>query len=525
MAQAIPLACSGLVPAAVVILVTRATALDTLTPGAMCSVCIFDGTNTRLATSMSEDGQLAASADTGLDYDNATNVIRVLDTASEATDGLASGTLAADVLNLSWTDLPSTAVQIQVWAFYGPRVQARVGAIAASTTANATVSVTGLPFRPVALIHLGARGGFTQSGANADMHLGLVAFNPDGTVQGEGGYAMRDFDRLALTTNASEIRDDSTGARITGIAEEERYSVTAGTADGFDLTTGANGGIPYAFGYLALFTEGRAAVGVIQLPGTSQSTGNKTVSGLGFHSGAVFFIGTNLVAKNPATPDNINPCCNWSFGAFIPGVGSSSIGYGCEDAAATSRTNAATSAVTCIGIPDAADGTDWAAVGVSAAYDEFVVNVTVASPLDRYLVYLALEERKAMRSRRWRTLGRGAQAMRAVTKHVLSRAATRGASYHLKAVARVTRPPARAPRVLTPLGRRQVNNKGMWVRILRFWERQRRGMLDRLFIRKRPRRPPPTPERLHGTPKGSNAYAGSLLGEDAGAGSRKGSTL
>lgn len=405
--QSIPLALGGEAPKAIIVLATRATALDTITNGACCSAAISDGTTTRLKASMAEDGQLTATADTGLDDDNGTKIVRILSAADETIDGEADLTsLDVDGITINWGNFPGTAVQILVIAFYGARLFAKVGSVNCSTTLNGTATVTAVAFRPVAMVQLGCRGNFLSTG-DADSHLGFVAFNSDGTIQGQAGYAARDLDRQATATSSgSDIRDDSVGERITGGtgAAEARFEVTSGTSDGFVVTTRVAGAFAYAVGYLLLGIEGRATVGVVQI-GTN-STGNKTVSGILGNPGAVFFIGSALGAKNTYT--NTGPCSNWSFGVGIPSIGGANIGWGVSDGQVTSLTRCATSATHCLGVIDDSGGTDWSATFVSSADGQFVVNVDDASPADRFIAYLALEERKdigwldAIPGRRWR---------------------------------------------------------------------------------------------------------------------------
>ena len=71
------------------------------------------------------------------------------------------------------------------------------------------------------------------------------------------------------------------------------------------------------------------------------------------------------------------------------------------------------------------------------------------------------------------------------------------------------------PRPRLALGRQA---RGLFLRVLMFWERQRRAMFDRLHPRRQLPSTPPR-EHLQGERDGSNAYAGSRKGTDAGAGS------
>lgn len=397
--QTITINCEGLVPKAVILMATRATALNTITAGAMSSVGWTDGTTTRVAVAMSEDGQLAASADTGRQY-SITKIIRTTATGDETLDGEANFvSLSNNAINISWNDFPSTAVKMVAIAFFGTYMRATTGATAASTTLNGTATVSGLAFRPAAIVHFGAVAGFAGTGAISDMRFGFVALNTDGTVQGQAGYGMRDADRPATTTQFSTIRSDYAGTRSTTAAEEAGYEVTSGTSDGFVITTRVAGTFAYAFGWIALEWGGRATVGVVK-PATS-STGDKTLTGIRGKTDFLMAIGTALISNNVYS--GANPCGNFSYGAAILGGSTGSIGYSAEDGAATSQTRSLTTDNSLIGVVVGA-AADWNATFTASTFESSpgaadataTINVGTASPADRYLAFMAFEAPKGM---------------------------------------------------------------------------------------------------------------------------------
>ena len=388
-AQAIAIDCGGFTPVAVLVLATRASSLATVTDGAMYSAGFTDGTTTRLASAMSEDGQSAATADTGIDYDATSTIVRILNTTSETTDGAADFvSLDVDELNIEWQSLPTDAVQIMVWAFYGEGWQARTGVRGCSDVLNATVSVVGTAFRPAGIISIGARAGFSSSGANADMHFGFAALNSDGTVQGQGCYGLREGDRPALTAAFSGIRNDCIGFMTTLTAEEARYEITEGTADGFKITTRVASGFAYSVGFIALYPNGRrCTAGAVDL-GTA-TTGEKTIA-VGLHPEAFFLIGSALSSLNAYS--GTAPSGNWSFGVATEDA-QGNIGYQAAAVAVTSDTRCVTDDTDIITVISDAGAEDWDASLVSFGPnpDSVVIDITGASSANRHAIFFAIE--------------------------------------------------------------------------------------------------------------------------------------
>lgn len=85
---------------------------------------------------------------------------------------------------------------------------------------------------------------------------------------------------------------------------------------------------------------------------------------------------------------------------------------------------------------------------------------------------------------------------------------------------------ARAKQRRSPQARAAFTRRarGTFLRLLQWWEVQRRGMFDRLHRRSLPPRAGVVIERFEGETRGDNAFAGSLKGADAGAGSQVGDT-
>lgn len=415
--QAITIDCQGQTPKAVCIMATRGTTLGTHAEGAMLSVGVSDGTNTRCAANMAEDAAAVASYDTGKSLPAIDGIlVRILDTASEATDGEASDTpisgpmFGPDTVTIQITDAPSTAVLLKVWAFYGDDLQAEVGSLAIAAGALASTTVTGLAFRPRVVLAFSAVGGFGTSSANARGSMGAGVLNTDGSVQGQFNdcFFERELPTIA-TVPGGGIRDDSIAARITVTAlgvltEEGRYALTAGTSDGFTVQN-ISGATAVTLGYLALYTgESRAWAGIPTMD--TEATGDKTITGIGFRPQCLFAIGGMYTSKNAYVQDGTAE--HFSYGVVTRSV-QRSVYWQIQNGTGTSDNRSGVDQKV-ISILDDGGSVEWSAVWSSWTNDGAVINVDDASPAgDRMVGMLFLEQQRpdpgwwdARSGHRWR---------------------------------------------------------------------------------------------------------------------------
>jgi len=390
--QALTGSCRGKTPKAAIVFATRATALGAPVLGAMISVGMTDGTNHRMSSAMSEDGNLAAVADTGRRVSDAA-LIQTLGTADETLVGSATFvSFSADTLTINVGAAPATAVLLEVWLFYGDDLQAAVGTLAASATVDTEVTASGLAFRPRVLFGLGGIGGFTPASAAASrITFGYGSINTDGTVQGQAGCVWYDRDRPSTATaNGLGHRSDSFLQRITvagtTVTEEARYEITGGTSDGFKVTTRA-GSLGINIGYLALYTAtSRAWVGVPTI--ATSATGNKSITSPGWRPQVLFGIGTTLLANNTyaATTESLHI----AFGCATASA-SFSVCYAAAQNAPTSGTRSRTNSGL-LEVQTDGSGLDWGSTLVGFTATGFDINIGTASIADRVASFMAIEE-------------------------------------------------------------------------------------------------------------------------------------
>lgn len=389
--------CGGKTPKGYIVLATRGTTMDTSVAGAMISIGAGDASgNVRLTSCMIEHGALIAAANSGRRQNNA-NLIQVLTTGDETVDGEAAfSSVSADTLTINITDAPTTAVQLEVWLFYGDTLLAHVDQIATSAIEDVSVTETGVPFRPRALIAFGATGA-PSSATSARFAFGVCAFNADGTVQGQCGMPFFDRNLPTLRTACGGgFRSDTMLQRIivdgTGVLTEEgRYEVVGSTADGFTITTRGSATAGLTIGYLALYTGNlRAWAGQVSI-GTN-STGNKSITDPGFRPRFLACLGSKQATVNTYVSDAAQTI-HYGIGAAANGGSACANVHAVDNATPNSDTRSLSSSK----LMEIMDGNvasptmDWDATLVSFDSTGFTVNVGTASSADRLVGFLALE--------------------------------------------------------------------------------------------------------------------------------------
>lgn len=251
--QEIAVDCGGQVPVGCIVMVTRGVTDGARADGAMMSVGWTDGTNVRTASMMAEDNVLAsAPADSSRGMSDA-NIVYILNTTTGALQYAASfAGFSNDVVKLLWGAAPlGVSYLVKVMAFYGGDVEVAAGAVASSTTQGGTATVSGLSFRPKAVLFIGGEFGFaTGVNTHARQHIACATFDESNNVTGQwmvaGGDREGGATQIGITQTATitATRDDAVGCRYnigatsTGpISLLSQVRCSAGSSSGFTLTT------------------------------------------------------------------------------------------------------------------------------------------------------------------------------------------------------------------------------------------------------------------------------------------------
>lgn len=407
-AQAITVNCGGKTPKGVIIKVTRKAGAGGNEDGAMVSVGASDGTNVRCAAAMAEDGQLAASTDTGHQRSNAA-IILILATTTEAVIASANFvSFAADTVNISWTvGPPSTDYLISCEVFFGDDCECFVGQYSGSTSLHGTATISGIAFRPRGGEFLHAQNSFTAAGAAAaKFGRGFCAWDEAGGVVGQACISYASADRPA-TTACTLLADSGNiairlGISVAGVTQAAVHRVASGTSDGFVVETVAPGtpASPSALvvGFL-VFRYGLRRTWVGQAtsptPLDATSVSLQAFTDPGFDVAAL----SCLAVSHAAIGDYARKSASWSDGlAVVPQVGgvdpaSAAIGFQEENNAVTGDTRCRIGG-TFIHVLDDAGGVDWSADCAPPGdftSGGFQLDVTSAAAGARVAFFLAIE--------------------------------------------------------------------------------------------------------------------------------------
>lgn len=392
-ALAITVDCGGKTPKGAIVLLTRGDTLGTAVDGALISAGVTDGTNHRCASCMAEDGQAAASTDTGHEGDNVGVVAQILATTSEAVSAEATFvSFAADTVNVTLTAAAPTGSLLVVIALYGDDCSVAVGSVTTSTTQGADVTVSGLAFRPRLGFTLSRQNGFGTAGAaDARIHIGVFAVNEDGTVAGNCAVNYGSDDRPSTTATTTVLQDNGICSRLTvstaGVGQGSENKIQSGTSDGFLVrTVGPATPSSMVLGYLvARFGTRRTWAG-------KPAALDATASGVQSFNDPAFPVGSLVAigASHAAILDYALKDAAFSVGAASQVGDDDCASFQDENGASTGDSRSLTSG-SLIHVLTNAGADDWVA-GISGfTQTGFDLNVTTAAGTARAAFFLALE--------------------------------------------------------------------------------------------------------------------------------------
>jgi len=544
----------GLTPKACIIVLSGATGTGSETNPARCSIGLTDGTNAIAMGWMAEHGVIAANADTGRRRAN-NKILNIPVTSSEAL-GVGATFVSVGVNALTINVDTASVLKGFVRFIYGAHFTAKVTTVTSAAIINTAVNSPSLGLQADGCFLTSARTAWnTDAGlANTIISIGCAGRLPSIT---QACMNVCAGDRIDPTSVGQKPRNDRALSIVIStagvITEAVAIEVTAFNADDIEFTT-RDLGEAIGIGILAFSLNGEKCFADLAVL-NSDTTGVSSYTTPGFRARALFLLGQAGATAN--TLDTTTGAM--SIGVFSPATGSA----GGSFAKWNSADNQGTSITTCSIAEDQAVHVEskWAARVVRITATGFDYNVLVAASADLPTVVFSVGEQPPPAVKR-PALQRILQGVRQVGRVFrglpLTRPVRGGAVRPAPAVQRApasqparlqaAKPPSRVhtrssslgpgvasprapgvqqvrPHVAKPLGRVRTRAP-TWIRLFQFWEVQRQAMRQRLFPRKKlPVPPVVVTERFEGYPKGANAFAGSQLGDDATAGSRKGSTL
>jgi hypothetical protein len=303
----------------------------------------------------------------------------------------AEGTFTHDGFALNVAN-DSSARRMHWLAVGGDSVSAKAGKFDL-TTSSGTQAVTGVGFQPSAVLFAANTSNTTEGPTATEVRFGL------GAMTASAQWALTSFagdntspsqtSGVAITT-AAYVRANALPSSLTGVG-----SYSAFGSDGFTLNKTTPPGATVRLGYLAIGGSIPVAVGAFNQP---TSTGNQSVSGLGFSPKAELFFSAGRAASTSVTAH-----ARSMIGAAVSSSNRRTYAATSENGVNPSNTARDVSEALCLtAISDGGTPTRLAAADfVSQDSDGFTVNWTTADATARQNFYLAFGEAPATFQAAW----------------------------------------------------------------------------------------------------------------------------
>lgn len=312
-------------PVAAIVIVTEATAFNSEVIDSVMAIGFTDGTTTNSVGYSNEDGQANTDCARFVDI-NTFN--KLLNNGTTAFTNVGTITLISGGIRINWSVNSGSDYKLIVIAIAGD-VTAVVGQAGLGASPLNVTHASGVASEAV---FMAAGNGAT--GTSAKMSLGFWAADSNTNRC----FNIQERDNQSVGTAFNTLWTDSIAdGQFWNLANYRRFACSQ-WVDGFTLTTIA-GTTSAGFGnYLSLnYTDSGASegtdVGTITTP---TSTGDASVTGLGFRPGLVLIGSTFLSSVDAQAADSSASCAG--IGAFADNAEASAC-TNSEDGAATTGTN------------------------------------------------------------------------------------------------------------------------------------------------------------------------------------------
>jgi hypothetical protein len=381
---------SGLTPKAAMIVLSGATALDTLTAHARVSIGFTDGTNTRAVASFAEDNAASGVADTGRRFGNS-RILNITGTASEALGvGATFTSFAANAITIN-VDTASTLMGF-VRFFYGANLSANVTSFVGNATVNLTATTTAPGFTPDLVFAVCPRTA-ADFGADAGAATGIISIGAAARLPSITQACLVNVAEdvaVGVTSVGSKPHDNRILAFLTSvggvITETATLELTSFDANGFTVTT-RDGSVALTGMYLSLSLNGeKCHAGCPVL--LSSTAGIKSYTTPGFQPRAVAIFGQKAPTVNTGST---------VFGAFSIGGATMvtpdvTAGWNDNDNVGTSQAECVVSASKMLDMPAGAASRWWTAALTRMTASGFDYEVMAADTVDLPTVVVAIGE-------------------------------------------------------------------------------------------------------------------------------------
>jgi hypothetical protein len=361
-----------LTPQAALLVLSGATADDTVTAHAQFNVGATDGTNVWCTSWVSEDAQ--ARTDTYATTQN--DHLLVMQAAADGATAAVADFVAfvPGGITINWTDAPPSAYRLRVYLWAGIE-DAEAGVLTTNATQDAGTTAT-VGFRPQAVLLSSLYGANETQAAGADLALGLAV--DDGSAT-QGCVAAWLPDNQDTTYARGGVWQGRVMKLQTGWSGQLAFA-----DDGFTVTTRDAAGAAVLVGYLAV-RYGDSAEVALQVRTSKTTTGDQATTGLGFQPSHVLGLYTYADAVDTYIYGDHGISSFGIGGASAYSAGAVSVLH--QHGVATSVAKSKTDDVLCNLM--ALDGTDGIeATLTSLDADGFTINHVVTNGTARYAVEL-----------------------------------------------------------------------------------------------------------------------------------------
>lgn len=381
----------GKTPKAVLFLVSRATALDTITAQAMIGGGAADGSTQRAVAVMAENGQPALNADSGSRIDTGA-CIQITGTVNQGKEARATFvSFGTDQVTINWAsgDEPSNAYRGYAVFLWGADMLAGVLNLKSSGSLNGTVATTAPGVTPDGLIALSVGQDFA-----ADLGTTVARLSVGFAGRSSGGNAAAtvtaEDNAAGSTSSGSMVRTDACVSTITGVAgavtETARVQVSSWDSTGFTIKSLTASAVDAM--YLWFRVAGRNVyVGSPTL--NVDTSGQSTETAPGRRGCFIMAAGTRVTAADSVS----NTTGSISVGAASSASGTQAcVTWNARDGIGTSGTQSLTSSANMVDAVSTATLHEYVLNHVAFTATGYTYNVSSTAAADSPVAILVVEE-------------------------------------------------------------------------------------------------------------------------------------
>lgn len=319
------------------ILLSGATAQDTITAGGRMSYGQFDGTTKRCVAIISRDNTIAAGATCGYRIDTGRVAAMPVATGVGLEVGLVPVSMGVDQITVNAS--AASTLRGVVRMYFGTDLVVKVESLASSASIGGTVSSTALGVPPDLVIAAGCGQAFISDGSGTPLMFSYGAAGRLPALTQACAALCAEDSVVVRTSSGILVRDDAiltTLASASGTVTEGTRLELSFDATGFTITT-RNAAVSVEGMFMSFSFGGakcRAAVPLIDV----SATGDESTTDTGFRTRGLALLLTNRTSGEINVIGSAAAAGKFSLGWGLPGGISRAVGFLAADNQLTSVT-------------------------------------------------------------------------------------------------------------------------------------------------------------------------------------------